>query len=103
MDYFNVVVSDMLSRNLALRDSASYLFDEIEDINNRHVTVDFKGVETITRSFAHEYITRKSNTSKDVTEINVPIDVEKMFEAASYTPKKKKRFPGLAEARIISL
>jgi len=103
VDYYNIVISEELARNLVLRDNASELFNRIESLKQKHISIDFKGVQSMSRSFAHEYITRKNNSSKCINEINMPIELEKTFDVVSNEPRKKKRFPQLENARILTL
>jgi len=72
-------VASMLSANLALRDTAAKFVLYVEGLPNSEVIVDFNGVRTITRSFAHEYCTRKRDIHKRIREKNVSPDVAKMF------------------------
>jgi hypothetical protein len=69
----------MLTSNLALRETAAKLVLYVEDLPNPEVILDFSDVRTITRSFAHEYCTRKRDLHKRITETNVLPDVAKMF------------------------
>ena len=41
--------------------------------------IDFSDVLSISRSFAHQYVTRRKKSQKRITEINLPENVEKMF------------------------
>ncbi|HEX9907511.1 MAG TPA: DUF4325 domain-containing protein [Thermoplasmata archaeon] len=72
-------VASMLTPNLALRDTASKFVRYVEGLPNPEVILDFSDVRTITRSFAHEYCTRKRDLHKRITETNVSPDVAKMF------------------------
>lgn len=103
MDNYNIVVSEELARNLVLRDNASELFNRIESLKQKHISIDFKGAQSMSRSFAHEYLTRKNNSSKCIDEINVPTELEKAFDVVSHQPRKKKRFPQLENAKVLQL
>ena len=41
--------------------------------------MNFDGVEFRGRAFAQEYLNRKHDSSFEVVEVNIPKDVEKMF------------------------
>lgn len=56
---------------LAFRASADRLFDKIESDPRNSVVVDFSGIETITRSFAHQYAIRKQASRKTISEIRI--------------------------------
>ena len=75
-----ILVNKLFSQDLALRDSANHLFKKISKF--REVTVDFCGVRSMTRSFAHQYVTNKSATSTRLKEVNVSAGLKQMFELA---------------------
>lgn len=72
-------VANMLTPNLALRETAAKLISYVEGLPNSEIVMDFSDVRTITRSFAHEYCSRKRSTHKRITEANVSSDVARMF------------------------
>ena len=74
-----IKVTPLLARDLALRSNAEKLFKSVNKQERREVTIDFSSVATITRSFAHEYLLQKKNTTKKIVEKNVPENVAKMF------------------------
>jgi len=84
-----VNVASMLSANLALRGTAAKLVLYIEGLPNSDVIVDFNGVRTITRSFAHEYCARKRDIRKQIRETNVSPDVARMFEVVKEAHSKR--------------
>lgn len=81
--YTNEITLQMInqiSSNLAFRHSADYLFDYINSLNESRIVVDFSGVESISRSFAHQYITNKTKSNKCIIERDIPPDIKPMFE-----------------------
>ncbi len=76
-----IKLSKLLSEDLVLRDSADNLFDAIEKTPESTVKIDFKGISSITMSFAHQYTTRKEISKKQITEANMPANVKRLFEA----------------------
>lgn len=56
---------------LALRETADRLFDQIEHDSSKEAIVDFSGIESMTRSFAHQYILRKQKSRKTISEVHV--------------------------------
>jgi hypothetical protein len=97
-----IAIAKVLSSNLVLRDTASEFFDEIDALGCSEVTIDFLNVETITRSFAHEYMSRKRMTAKNTIEKNVPLSVQKMF-AAIENSNNKPRFEELRSVQVINI
>ena len=72
-------VADVLTANLALRETAARLLLYIEGLPDAEVILDFSEVRTISRSFAHEYCMRKRDLHRRIREANVSPDVAKMF------------------------
>jgi len=85
-----LVVKDIFSKYLALRYSADRLFDQINSSPEKKVIVDFIGITSISRSFAHEYFLKKKESSKIITEKNMSQNVEKMFLLVSHPVSKIK-------------
>jgi hypothetical protein len=84
-----IVLAAAIYEDLALRDSASRLFDQIEEAPETHFSLDFAGVRSMSRSFADEYIARRAKSKKTITECNIPGSVALMMEAVSRRSKKK--------------
>jgi len=99
--YKTIPIARHLSENLALRDSARKLFKLVEELDEHDVVMDFAHTSSISRSFAHEYITQKKQSSKRIKEINVPLPVKKMFAAVN-SPKNKPilRMTGLRTIKV---
>ena len=85
-----VRIAEKISADLALRNVADDFFDLIESLPSNNLTVDFAGVRSISRSFAHQYTTRKKTCSKLINEINMPDNVVKMLEIVRNSSYKSK-------------
>ena len=81
-------ISKSISKYLALRDSARDFFDYLNNLDKDELTIDFKYVNTVSRSFAQEYLIRKKAMSKQINEINVPDNVRKMFHVVESNKQK---------------
>lgn len=82
-----VKVSKVLkTKDLALRSWAEHLFGVIESSPKRAVTLNFDGVEFMSRSFANEYLKLKSESKKVIREQNVGPFLKDMFQFASVKP-----------------
>ncbi len=79
----SIRVSERIAENLATRRAADELFDFVKAKPYKTVTLDFKSVKFVSRSFAHEYLMRKDEAKKRVTEKNMAITVRKMFKLVS--------------------
>lgn len=96
-------IKDAISSDLALRDSANSFFDLIESKKfSDDIQVDFSDIKSISRSFAHQYLQRKSACKKEVEEINVPENISKMFEIIK-NQDEKKSFIKRSSVRFICL
>lgn len=97
-----ISVSKVVSIDLAMRESADRFFNQVESLPEEDVTIDFKDVKSISRSFAHQYVQRLKHSSKSITETNVPDNVRKMFRIVEEV-KTKPRLVDLRTIRIVSL
>ncbi len=68
---------------LALRESADRLFDQVDRYKTKDIVVDFSGVESMTRSFAHQYILRKQKSRKNVSEENMTESIASIMEMST--------------------
>ncbi|MFQ5406359.1 MAG: hypothetical protein ACE5DI_04345 [Candidatus Micrarchaeia archaeon] len=97
-----ISVAKNVSPDLALRASANRFFDYLESLPENQLVVDFQQVQTISRSFAHQYLLRKKKSPKRVSETNVPESVEKMFEVVQASSSKRKIID-LTAIRVITI
>jgi len=84
------VIRNHLSEDLATRNRASQFFELMESSRADRVVVNFEMVQSISRSFADEYVKRKRAFRVAVSEKNVPINIQKMFEIVSAPVEKKQ-------------
>ncbi|NMA44901.1 MAG: STAS-like domain-containing protein [Candidatus Diapherotrites archaeon] len=84
-----IKISEVLSKDLALRNNANVLFKKLDLMKSEQIILDFKNVESITRSFAHQYKKNKQNSNKLIIEENVPLNISKMFIVVSKSPKRQ--------------
>ena len=75
-----IIIKDSISRDLALRDYAKIFFNFLESSPDQLITIDFADVLSISRSFAHEYIKNKEKSTKTIQEINIPNNIQRMFD-----------------------
>jgi len=88
----SLVLRDLLSPDLAFRNTAKAFFNYIALLPEENITIDFRGIRSITRSFAQEYIIRKKEIEKNIIEINVPTSIDKMFYVVSSFSEKNREF-----------
>ena len=75
-----IKLKDEINSALDFNQSASELFDKINQINELEFIMDFEGVFYISRSFAQAYYASKKRSPKKITEINLFDDVKPMME-----------------------
>ena len=78
MSEIEIILSEQINSDLGSRNKIEELYQSIpNDISK--VVMNFKGVEFIGRSFAQEYLNQKNKASFEVVEVNVPNEVQEMF------------------------
>jgi len=95
-------IAEELSSDLAFRDIATSFMNRIESLDHPVVIIDFRVVESITRSFAHEYVSRRDRSDLEIQELNVPRSVLQMFTIINNS-ERKPRFEELKNADVISI
>ena len=78
MSEIEIFLEKKIDRDLGSRNKIEKLFKSFPQDTTK-VIMNFKGVEFMGRSFAQEYLNRKHDSSFEVVEVNMPEDVEKMF------------------------
>jgi len=84
-------LQEQVSSNLALRYSVDDLFEYINSLDESRIVLDFSGIESITRSFAHQYVINKSRSKKQIYEQNVPSYIKPMFDLVGHQFSSQKR------------
>lgn len=79
MSELKIILEKEIRRDLGQRTKIEEIFNNI-DSNITHVIMDFTNIEFMGRSFAQEYLNQKHIATFEVTEENVPQDVQKMFD-----------------------
>ena len=79
MSEIEILLEKEIDSDLGSRNKIETLFKSIPD-NISKVVMNFSGVEFMGRSFAQEYLNQKNKASFEVVEINVPEDVQKLFD-----------------------
>ncbi len=95
-----LLLKDRVSEDLSLRNMVSNIF-KAEDFENKdQVLLDFTGIRSISRSFAHEYLKHKEKQDCKVLEVNVPSDIKKMFEVVEKTKIKSELVKNIMPVEI---
>ena len=80
MDTTTLLLKNRISEDLSLRNMVSNIFKATEFQSMDTVVIDFTGIKSISRSFAHEYKQYKAKQKCKVSEINMPPNISKMFK-----------------------
>ena len=98
-----IYIAEELTPYLGLRLQANQFMDMVEALPDSIIVISFKKVESISRSFAHQYLSRKKESKKKIIEEDVPPLVKKMFEIvanAKKNPSKIQEFKDLAVKKL---
>ena len=82
-----IKLEKIISKNLIFRDTANKLFDNIDNFNATIIFIDFNKIQSITRSFAHQYLINKRKSKKNIIDVNISPDVQNMFKLIEKTIK----------------
>ena len=85
-----VCLAEYISQNLAFRDSADDLFNYISSLKESSIIIDFSEIKSMSSSFAHQYLTNKKVTKKDITETNKAFNIIQMFELVERRNSKSR-------------
>ena len=79
MSEIEIFLEKEIDSDLGSRNKIEELFKNISSDVSK-VVMNFTGVKFMGRSFAQEYLNQKNKASFEVVEVNVPDDVQKLFE-----------------------
>jgi len=85
-----LLLKDRVSEDLSLRNMVANVFKADEFKQTDDVLMDFTGIKSISRSFAHEYLQYKEKQNCKILEVNIPSDIKKMFEIVENTKIKSE-------------
>lgn len=75
-----IKLKNEINTSLDFNQSATELFNKINQIEELNFVMDFEGIVFISMSFAQAYYASKKRSSKNVSEINLSGDVLPMME-----------------------
>lgn len=79
MSEIEIFLEKGIDPDLGSRNKIEELFKNISSDVSK-VVMNFTGVKFMGRSFAQEYLNQKNKASFEVVEVNVPDDVQKLFD-----------------------
>ena len=96
---------EAIAPNLMLQGVADVIFVRPEKMDEENLMLDFTGVESISRSFAHQYMIRKKVSTKAVTEVHLPSDLSRMLELVERSSSDKPRIvlPKISQTKVVTI
>ena len=90
--YKTIDVATLLKPDLMSRFAVADLLLYIQNTGSESVVVDFAGVKFATRSFVDEYynVIMKNQSSIKIETINIPEDIQVIFDVVQRTQHKEK-------------
>ena len=79
----NIKIGEKIHPNLGTNQAIIELFNEINKCNSNQIQIDFNDTIFMSRSFAQEYLFQKLTSNKNIIEINLPENIEKMLEVVN--------------------
>ena len=94
------------SSALATRQSARDLFDAIKFMDEQRIVLDFNGIESTSRSFFDELLSREpyfKMLSKEVSFDNLSIDLEKMVALVRNSDHQSMQYQTTGKATLVTI
>ncbi|MDR1819310.1 MAG: hypothetical protein LBR15_03555 [Methanobrevibacter sp.] len=80
MSVKKLIIKELINSSLEFNAAATDLINEIENMGEDEIIIDFTDVVFISRSFAQAYVSGKIKSFKTVKEVNIPVEVEPMLK-----------------------
>lgn len=78
MNTYKITLKEMFAKKLGIDYGAKKLFQEANQYKD--VTLDFDGIEFMSRSFGQEYVVQRHYSKANITEINMCESIERLLE-----------------------
>ena len=75
-----IQLAEFISKDLIFRDSVTEIFNYINESELSKIFIDFQNIQSITRSFAHQYVITKEQSKKTIINVNMAPNIQRMFE-----------------------
>jgi len=73
-------MSEVFGNNIFTRKTISNFFEMLNNQKDNKIEIDFSKIDFISRSCVDEYIKQKSESNKEIIEVNMPDELCAMFE-----------------------
>jgi CRISPR/Cas system CSM-associated protein Csm4 (group 5 of RAMP superfamily) len=98
-----ILLKKAISSHLFLRQTAVNFFKKINKLKDSEIIIDFKGIQFMSRSFAHEYLQQTAKSKKNIKELNVPTDIKKMLNYVQHAQAKPIIITSREKVEIVAL
>ena len=75
-----------------MRSNADILMDFVHKSKKSTIVIDFYKIDSVSRSFAQQYVARKKLSAKNISERNINSSVKRMFVLANQKKIQRDRF-----------
>lgn len=75
-----VMIKDEINSSLEMNTAADDFLNQVNEIDDNEILIDFTGIVFISRSFAQAYFSKKNKLDKNIDEINVPDEVKPLMD-----------------------
>ena len=89
-EHDEIVLADVLSEDLVFQYNVEDLFRAFNRSKFTKFIIDFSRTESISRSFAHQYLICKKQSEIQIIERNIPPDIQQMFDYVRRTSPSLK-------------
>lgn len=75
-----ILLANEFGNNIFTRNTISSFMDKVENLKDKSIVLDFKGIAFISRSCADEYVKMKKQSKKKIVEEHISKNVLAMFD-----------------------
>jgi len=74
-----IKIKDQINSSLESNIAAAEFFDDLNQLSESKIEIDFENIVFMSRSFTQEYLSQKIKTQKDIKEVNISKDILPIF------------------------
>ena len=75
-----IKIKDQINSSLESNLAAADFFDDLNQLSESKIVIDFENIVFMSRSFTQEYLSQKIKTQKDIKEVNISKDILPIFK-----------------------
>jgi hypothetical protein len=74
-----IKIKDHINSSLESNSAAAEFFDNVNQLSETKIEIDFENIVFMSRSFTQEYVSQKIKTRKNIKEVNISKDILPIF------------------------